>query len=212
WEGVSLHASGALALRVRLVAHGTDRIAIDATDATGSPVISVAALHDRVMAAAPAPAAPSAADALFVVTLPPAPVGRPPAPAGATWQVGPVAVLGAGLDDVDAVRVAALDALTRTEPMPDLVLVAGSVAGFVPGFGADAADKPGGPAGTRVATVRMLDLLQRWLVGDRFGGSRLVVVTCGAAGPEGTDLSGAGGWGLGGAAQWGGPGRVGGVG
>src|SRR5262249_46451833 len=114
-------------------------------------------------------------------------------------QVGPVAVLGAGLDDVlddvDAVRVADLDALTRTEPMPDLVLVAGFVTGFGAGVGGTA-DKPGGPAGARAATVRMLALLQRWLAGGRFAGSRLVVVTCGAAGPEVTDLSGSAVWGL----------------
>ncbi|HEY0452996.1 MAG TPA: SDR family NAD(P)-dependent oxidoreductase, partial [Actinophytocola sp.] len=103
WEGVSLHASGASALRVRLVANGTDRVAIDAADPAGRPVLSVAALHDRAMTDVPAPVVPSTTDPLFVVTWSEVPTGSS-AP-------------------VDAVRVTDLDLLAGEDPIPDLVLM-----------------------------------------------------------------------------------------
>ncbi|MGW6513288.1 acyltransferase domain-containing protein, partial [Streptomyces niveus] len=47
FAGVSLHAVGASALRVRLVATGTDTFALDLADATGAPVATVASLAAR---------------------------------------------------------------------------------------------------------------------------------------------------------------------
>ncbi|MCS7483121.1 type I polyketide synthase [Umezawaea endophytica] len=41
WEGVSLHATGATALRVRLTRTGTDAVSITAVDGAGQPVVSV---------------------------------------------------------------------------------------------------------------------------------------------------------------------------
>ncbi|WP_444843224.1 SDR family NAD(P)-dependent oxidoreductase [Amycolatopsis kentuckyensis] len=47
WAGVSLHATGASKLRVRLVPVGTDAFSIELADATGSPVASVESLSFR---------------------------------------------------------------------------------------------------------------------------------------------------------------------
>ncbi|GGZ80830.1 type I polyketide synthase [Streptomyces bluensis] len=63
-----------------------------------------------------------------------------------------------------------------------------------------AADGEATPAAARTATVRTLELVQRWLDDERFAGSRLVVVTTGAVaalpGDDVTDLVHAPLWGL----------------
>ncbi|MGB3443407.1 MAG: beta-ketoacyl synthase N-terminal-like domain-containing protein, partial [Actinophytocola sp.] len=53
WTGVTLHATGAAALRVRLTAAGTDAVRLDAWDHTGAPVLSVDSLVLRPAAATP---------------------------------------------------------------------------------------------------------------------------------------------------------------
>ncbi|MFC5666049.1 SDR family NAD(P)-dependent oxidoreductase, partial [Kitasatospora misakiensis] len=52
WAGVSLEASGATAVRVRLAAAGDDTVALTAVDTTGRPVITVDALTLRRMSSA----------------------------------------------------------------------------------------------------------------------------------------------------------------
>src|SRR5260370_908492 len=91
------------------------------------------------------------------------------------------------------------------------VVVAGPDAGMVGGAAGlcpDLASVPGAPAAVVVAvagsggvvdsvhaaTARVLGLVREWLAGERFAGSRLVVVTRGAA--SGADLAGAAVWGL----------------
>ncbi|MBB4911530.1 type I polyketide synthase [Actinophytocola algeriensis] len=69
WEGVTLHASGVTALRVRLRGHGADGTAIEAVDPTGAPVITVDRLRDRVLTDLPTPSTP---DTLFTVEWRPA--------------------------------------------------------------------------------------------------------------------------------------------
>ncbi|MDT5031000.1 MAG: hypothetical protein QOC94_1171, partial [Actinoplanes sp.] len=51
WSGVALHAAGASAVRVRLTRTTDDDLAIDVTDTDGQPVLSVAAMTTRPMAA-----------------------------------------------------------------------------------------------------------------------------------------------------------------
>ncbi|MCF2527157.1 acyltransferase domain-containing protein [Yinghuangia sp. KLBMP8922] len=51
WDDVRLHASGAVALRVTVTPNGTDSIALEAADATGAPVLSVASLVSRAVPA-----------------------------------------------------------------------------------------------------------------------------------------------------------------
>jgi acyl transferase domain-containing protein/NADPH:quinone reductase-like Zn-dependent oxidoreductase/acyl carrier protein len=47
WSGVTLHAAGAIHLRVRLYNAGIDRVGIEVADSTGAPVASVTALALR---------------------------------------------------------------------------------------------------------------------------------------------------------------------
>ncbi|POX60083.1 beta-ketoacyl synthase, partial [Streptomyces sp. Ru62] len=61
WEGVTLHATGATAVRLRLTPHGTDHMTLRLYDGTGAPVAEVTALRvrqvttEQLQAAAPAP-------------------------------------------------------------------------------------------------------------------------------------------------------------
>ncbi|WP_376697806.1 SDR family NAD(P)-dependent oxidoreductase [Streptomyces eurocidicus] len=173
WSGVTLHATGATALRVR-VAPAPGGVALEAADVSGAPVASVASLSLR-----PADLEPAAAgrDSLFHVEWTAA------ASDGATtarnedvW-----AVLGEGGQRqplAAALRAAGL----RTEELADL---SGAVAGrprpdvvvldaHVPH------DGTGLPAAVRAATAPVLDVLRTWLADDRWAAARLVVVTRGA--------------------------------
>ena len=49
WEGVSLHASGATSLRVRLGRTGVDALSIDVVDTAGAPVVAVDRLAVRAL-------------------------------------------------------------------------------------------------------------------------------------------------------------------
>ncbi|MGW2036360.1 SDR family NAD(P)-dependent oxidoreductase, partial [Streptomyces sp. NPDC001811] len=61
WEGVTLYATGATAVRLRLTPHGTDHMTLRLYDGTGAPVAEVSALRvrqvtaEQLNAAAPAP-------------------------------------------------------------------------------------------------------------------------------------------------------------
>lgn len=66
WEGVSLHATGASALRVRLSPAAEDAVSITVADTSGEPVVSVESLVLRAVAARELGGAATAArDALF---------------------------------------------------------------------------------------------------------------------------------------------------
>ncbi|GAB1818048.1 SDR family NAD(P)-dependent oxidoreductase [Herbidospora sp. RD11066] len=64
WSDVTLHASGATSLRVRLTPRGADAITLAVADPTGEPVATVGSLLLRPMAA---PRAATSSDALFQV-------------------------------------------------------------------------------------------------------------------------------------------------
>ncbi|QLE70650.1 SDR family NAD(P)-dependent oxidoreductase [Streptomyces rectiverticillatus] len=61
WEGVSLHAAGASAVRLRLTPYGTEQMGLHLYDGAGSPVAAVSSLRirpvtaEQLNAAAPAP-------------------------------------------------------------------------------------------------------------------------------------------------------------
>nr|WP_170109960.1 type I polyketide synthase [Streptomyces phaeoluteigriseus] len=82
WSGVTLHATGATELRVRISPQGTDTFALSLTDPTGAPVADVAALTLRPVTRNPAVAPATTTDsALYEVRWPvlaPAP-GQAPA-------------------------------------------------------------------------------------------------------------------------------------
>ncbi|OLF09969.1 hypothetical protein BU204_32340 [Actinophytocola xanthii] len=73
WQGVTLHAAGATALRVHLARATGDTVSVHATDPDGAPVVTVDGLVVR-----PLPTdrpAPSAADSLFALEWTPAAPG-----------------------------------------------------------------------------------------------------------------------------------------
>ncbi|WUS37142.1 SDR family NAD(P)-dependent oxidoreductase [Kitasatospora sp. NBC_01250] len=189
WSGVTLHAAGAGALRVRITPQGTDTIALAVADATGEPVATVDSLVLRPVGAEQLRDAARAAhhDSLFAVEWTALPTAAEAARSG-RW-----AVLGDGLElpDGTAEAFADLAAVAAAEVVPQVVLV--PCLPLVPAGGPSA-------AAVREVTHRVLGLLQAWLAEARFADSRLVLVTRGAvaplAGERLVDPAGAALWGL----------------
>ncbi len=173
WEGVTVHASGASSLRVRLVDHEDGSIAIEATDVTGKPVISVESLRAREISSLPTAESVAHAEWLFTVDW---------VETSAASVDASVGVLGGGLPDVAGVRVADLDELSGLDRVPGLVLL----------------PVVGGPGVVGDLPGLVLGFLHRWLAEDRFSDSRLVVVTRGAVDVGGgvEDLAASAVWGL----------------
>ncbi|MFF3805992.1 type I polyketide synthase [Streptomyces sp. NPDC002032] len=213
WRGVTLHAAGAGALRVRLSHTGRNGIAFAVADATGAPVATVESL--TMLPVAPEQlrnAGRAHGDSLYRVEWADAPAGAAPA-------VQRLAVAGPGpLADalaeagVRAARYADLAELTAAlaagASAPDLVLLA---AGTPEDTGADAA-APAADAylaeRAHTATRRALADVQRWLAADGAGRAPLAVVTVGAtADGAAADPAAAAVWGLMRSAQSEAPGR-----
>ncbi|MDX2831283.1 type I polyketide synthase [Streptomyces scabiei] len=183
WEGVTLHASGATELRVRLSYDDTGSVALSAADPAGRPVADVTALAIRPIAVdALRGAAAQGRDSLFRLDW-------TALPATADEPVGRWAALGAGgllpetHDDLGALT-AAVDAGAT---VPDVVVTACPPGGN----SADAA---------RTALADTLRLLQAWLADDRWADTRLALITRGgvatARGEDIGDLAAAAVWGL----------------
>ncbi|GAB2611000.1 hypothetical protein GCM10027168_49870 [Streptomyces capparidis] len=203
WTGVGLHGGGAAALRVRLAPAGPGAVTLDAADPAGGPVATVESLLLRPVTEGGLRG--GGHRSLYRVDW--APVPLPPVAAAAA---GRVAVLGgahaAGLHkawEVAGVEAAGYgdlaELLASGDAVPETVLhrVAGG-----------AGDT--GPAGAAHEVARsVLELLRGWLADDRLASSRLVVVTDGAAGPDGAavDVAAATAWGLVRSAQAEHPGR-----
>ncbi|MFC5719433.1 SDR family NAD(P)-dependent oxidoreductase [Streptomyces gamaensis] len=166
WSRVTVHASGAAALRVRLSAAGGDAIRLEATDGTGRPVVSVESLTLRPVSADQLRT--GSRDALFTVEWSPLTASSETATSPAVAAFDDIASLKAAYDagtgaDVDAVVV----------PCPA-------------GSGTDAER-------VRDVLAEVLDLVQWWTAEDR--AARLVLVTRDAADP-GDDPAHAAVWGL----------------
>ncbi|MFG7940614.1 type I polyketide synthase, partial [Streptomyces cacaoi] len=171
WQDVSLHATGATTLRVRLSRAGDDTVSLAVADASGAPVASVGSLALR---AAPehgaGTAAPIVRDALFELRWTPLREHTATAPEA-------VAVLG---DDTlglaDALGTRLLPGAPEGRPAPIVLLpVSGGP------------EDPAARAHTLTATV--LERLHSWLTDERHAASRLVVVTRGATAAGGGDLT-----------------------
>ncbi|WP_405145062.1 SDR family NAD(P)-dependent oxidoreductase [Sphaerisporangium sp. NBC_01403] len=182
FRGVRLPAAGARALRVRLTGAGDDGWAVEAVDDSGRPVFSMDSLRARAVAAQ-GPAAGGAAGpvphGVDWIDLAVAPLD------GSRWVFLGEPVVGLdGFADVEALGVA----VAAGEPVPDFVVVS-----CVAGSG----DVPGA---VRELSGRVLGLVRGWVADERFAGSRLVLVTGGAAGPgAGVEVAGVVGgsvWGL----------------
>ncbi|WP_438492178.1 type I polyketide synthase [Streptomyces asiaticus] len=89
WTGVSLYASGAPALRVRLELRGADGVRLEIADATGAPVAAVDSLVLRAVSAEQVRAARAAYhESLFRVEWTELPAGAGAgAPGGGRWAV-----------------------------------------------------------------------------------------------------------------------------
>ncbi|MBM7439964.1 type I polyketide synthase [Streptomyces sp. HB132] len=74
WEGVTLHATGATALRLRLTPHGTDHMTLGLYDASGAPVAEAASLRIRQVTAEQLNAAAPVSGDLFALRWTPADV------------------------------------------------------------------------------------------------------------------------------------------
>ncbi|MFJ4923955.1 SDR family NAD(P)-dependent oxidoreductase, partial [Streptomyces sp. NPDC088725] len=193
WEGVSLYATGASALRVRIAPTGQgDALAIAVADTTGAPVASVDSLLARAVSSEQlSDSAGLSRDALFGLDWVPVAL-ESEAPSGTVAVLGPDTLgLAGGLEDagVEVGTYADLAALAAGEtPVPGSVLV-----------GVRAADGAEVAESAHTLAAGALELVRQWLAEGRFAGSRLVFVTRGAvaAGDESIDdVAAAAVWGL----------------
>ncbi|RNG23828.1 type I polyketide synthase, partial [Streptomyces botrytidirepellens] len=200
WNGVSLWATGATTVRVRISPqqHGVDGergLRMVVADAAGEPVLTVDSLVTRPARGDQLRAAGArGVDGLFALEWTPLP-GVPVTTDDDEWAV---LDLGNADEDLEAL-VAALDA---EGPVPSVALAC------IPHSGAGA----GGVAAAEGLALaeRALGLLQGWLAEPRLADARLVVVTRGAvahAEDDIPDVAGAAVWGLVRSAQAENPGR-----
>ncbi|WBP85582.1 SDR family NAD(P)-dependent oxidoreductase [Kitasatospora cathayae] len=163
WHGVSLHAAGAAALRVRLAPAGEEAVTIRVADQSGLPVATVKSLALRPVKTEQLAAAARRADSLFRLTW--ERLAAPRAAQQARTVLGPDTPGPEGAERLDgfAQLRAALDAGTGAGTEVPAVVLA-SV----------------GETGVRAAATAALELLQAWLAEPRLEDSRLVLLTRGA--------------------------------
>ncbi|MGQ0836940.1 type I polyketide synthase [Actinokineospora sp.] len=193
WHGVSLHASGAAALRVRLVRTG-ESVSITAVDVAGAPVVSVESLALRGGSVESAATVRREAESLFRVDW--VAYALQDAVPDVRW-----AVVG---DDVDE-----LCAAVGGEPVSSLAEPAER--GAPPMVLFPVVTRAGGPEVVHDVVSRVLDTVQHWLADDRFAESCLVVLTRGAVPVDDeaiADLGACAVWGLVRSAQAELPGRL----
>ncbi|MER5363588.1 polyketide synthase dehydratase domain-containing protein, partial [Streptomyces sp. NPDC002785] len=179
WSGVSLYASGAATLRVRLELRGAADVRLEIADATGAPVAAVESLALRAISAEQVRAARTAFhESLFRLEWVEQPAADAGARDGARW-----AVLGSdrlGLGAPAYTDLAALtDAVVSGAELPELVFLS-----------PDAQDDRDAAGAAHRATAEALALVQEWLADERFAASRLVLASSPA------DLAQAAVWGL----------------
>ncbi|WP_425427609.1 type I polyketide synthase [Actinoalloteichus hoggarensis] len=182
WDDVTLHATGASALRVRLSPTATDTVALTATDAAGLPVLTVSALRLRPLPAAELLAArPTGTDSLYRLDWPVLPV---PASTPGHWGL---------LSDADGADGITLPGLERFAGVAEVAAATAPPQAVFADFSASSVAAASLPAAVRAATRRALASTQAWLAEDRLGGTPLIVLTrraC-AVGSEHADPVGA---------------------
>ncbi|WP_344098175.1 type I polyketide synthase, partial [Streptomyces stramineus] len=214
WSGVSLFATGATALRVRIASSGGRTVSIDVADETGMPVASMESLELRPVSMddlrAAAEAGSGLHESLFEVEWQPIST----LPAGPVSQKGQWAIVGT---DCDSSRRRLSDDSPAFADLNALREAVASGAADVPEVVVASCDGPsteGEPLHDAVqrTAAHALALLQDWLEDETLRGSRLIITTSGAvaAGPgeDVRDLAGAAVWGLGRSAQAENPGSV----
>ncbi|UED87411.1 type I polyketide synthase [Streptomyces profundus] len=178
WGGVTLHASGATDLRVRMTVQADDTVTLTAEDPTGQPVITVRAFITRPVSVEALRQARNASHTEPLYSLewaaaPEAADATPPRIDG--WAVlGGDSVLGLPTTHRD---VAGLRAeLSAGATVPEVAVWAVPDAGVGPDD--DAATSL---AATRTLLGRVLGEVREWLAEERLADSRLLVLTRGAA-------------------------------
>ena len=210
WAGVTLHATGATALRVRLSPAGPAAITLAIADTAGAPVATIGSLTLRpVDASQLTPAASPYHDMLFSLDWIPLPADG--APAGTSqWAAigaddGTLAALPAcAYPDLASLRQALADGAAA----PAVILAPCPA----PGQPGAPATGDGVPAAAHAAARQALALVQDWLADERLAASHLAVITRGAVttrpGEHLTGLAAAPAWGLLRSAQSENPGRL----
>ncbi|WP_328610174.1 SDR family NAD(P)-dependent oxidoreductase [Amycolatopsis sp. NBC_00345] len=198
WEGVTLHASGASAVRVKLTRTSGESMSIAVADSSGQPVVSVDSLLVRAVAPGQLRDAGPESDSLFRLDW-------VAVPAESAVPPGSIAILGGDSALAETLDVPAAADLAALTEVPDVVVVP------VSGAPVSGDPLPGDPADVPGSAHRLsawaLGLAQEWLADERFAASRLVFVTRGAV--DGDDVAAAAVWGLVRSAQSEHPGRFG---
>ena len=159
WEGVSLHATGASTVRVRLTPGAGGAIAIAVADAAGAPVASIDAMVMRAVASGQLEDPGVARDSLFRLDW---------VPAAASSGVRPAMLVGPdvfGLAE-HLTNGEVFDDFAALPDVPEVVVL--------PVAGAPDLDIV---EGTHELSARVLGLVQEWLADERYAESRLVFVT-----------------------------------
>ncbi|WP_016909666.1 type I polyketide synthase [Streptomyces xiaopingdaonensis] len=173
WRGVTVHAPRRTVLRVRLTARDGG-VRVEAQDTEGSPVARVDSLVLRPL---PDAGAGGGTPPLHRVEWTPSPGASGEKPTE-RW-----AVLGSDASpEAAALRACGAD----VETAADLASLGGDRQVVVAPCPPSAAPLADAAESVRSATGWALDLAQRWLADERFTQARLVLLTTGAAGTDGT--------------------------
>ncbi|WP_340556926.1 SDR family NAD(P)-dependent oxidoreductase [Streptomyces sp. GSL17-111] len=205
WSGVTLHATGAEVLRVRLTPIGPDTMSLTGCDETGRPVISVASLTLRPVTAEQFRAAMRVRPhgPLYTVGWRPLGVSGSDRSRPEPVVVGPALP---GLPNPAHADLAGLLAAPEDVTPPGDAAVPTTV--IVPCV----ASAEAGVTAAHTALARALESLTSWLAQERFSAWRLVLLTRGAVavrdGEGIDDLGWAPLWGLVRSAQSEHPGRI----
>jgi polyene macrolide polyketide synthase len=205
WNGVRVHATGAVALRARIRFTGADAISLVALDVTGQPVVTVESLALRSMPIQQL-AATTTATGAQLLEIQWTSLALSPNTTNAADTQG-WAVLGGGELAEEIAAELGAEFGTALPVHYDLGSVAESSIEPPAVVLADCTASGAVPAAARAATHHALDLVQSWLADERFGDARLVVLTRGAAAEDITDLGAATARGLIRSAQTENPGR-----
>ncbi len=188
YRGVSLQASGASALRVRITPNGTDGVGLRLADPSGAAVAVVESLVSRPMPTTlPDAATRTSTDQMFLVG----------------WEELRIAAADAPLNTVSVQTPYDVRQLASRADAPPVLLYE-----IGPG---EAVRDDTDAARARELTGQVLDVLQTWLAQPSLEDSRLVVLTRGAVGvrdADPVDPAVAAAWGLVGTAQSENPGRI----
>nr|BCB14664.1 type I polyketide synthase [Streptomyces spiroverticillatus] len=181
WSNVTLHATGATALRVRVapVAGAADADALTLADATGAPVATVRSMASRPVSSEQIAAARGGGESLHHVEW-----AEVSGDAGVSSAAGWV-VLGPDAGDWDWTGTrACADLAALGEEVPPVVVLPCPEA---------TAGRPV-PEQVREVTGAVLTCLRAWLADERLASSKLLVVTRDALGADG--VVGSAVWGL----------------